>query len=112
MTDERVGYHLQLWAIWMRGRIIDLGYPHDSCCGIIKGYASANETDFDSACESVDITCAEAVDAIVDGLPLPQKRAVYHRHLEAVYRTRSDVETHYAAALDAIGRGLTRRGIG
>lgn len=111
MTDDRVGYHLHLWTVWMHTRGRELDYPSESCLGLLKGYASANVDDFDSACAQVDIACAEAVDAVVDGLPQSQRLAVHHKHLGAVYRIRSDIGEAYQDARDTIGRELTKRGI-
>lgn len=66
----------------------------------------------------VDATCARAVDAIVDGLPIAQKFAVCYvklgqnlpESMPAVYRTRSVPELFASAKLE-IGKQLKRRGI-
>lgn len=106
MTDDRLEFHLWNWEQWMHRSKVDRGYPRKSAGGWTDG-----NSDFDTMVERVDARCARAVDAIIDGLPSPQRIAVHIRHLAAKWPGRIDIETEYSGACERIKRELTKRGI-
>lgn len=105
MNNDRLSWHLWNWARWMDRGSYGLGYPGRSLC------TASGHSDFDEMVNRADARCARAVDAIVEDLPQPQKLAVHHKHLSAVFRIRADLETAYELACDKISRELTKRGI-
>lgn len=109
MNDElegRCAWHLANWAQWMRQSDFKLSYPSRAVCIGVSGSRS-----FDAMVATEDTRCAVAVDAIIDGLAAPERVAVHHVHLAAVWRPDADLAGFYAAAKDHGAEGLARRGI-
>ena len=105
--SERVKYYLGIWKGWMLHHDNGLGYPKKaaSCTG-------AGKRRFEDFCDAVDLEVAEAVDAVLSGLPLYQQAAVHHFNLSAVWRFRRiRIEDAYALALDALEIGLRKKGL-
>jgi len=68
--------------------------------------------DFDQMCDSMEVRCAEVVDALVHDLPIDERIAVHHVHLGAVWRlNRQRMEDVYERARQGLSDGLYRRGI-
>jgi hypothetical protein len=106
LTPERIEFHLLNWADWMESENQKLSYPSKSAGFVGGGY----NTDFDTMCETSDVRCAEAVDAIIECLPINQKVAINHCYCTAVYRIRNQDEVLNQAKL-TIGKQLDARGI-
>lgn len=106
MTDERLEWHLQNWAHWMRDPELKLYYPPRS-----KHMYSNASQDFDAMVAAVDERCAKAVDALLDGLPVGQQCAINNKYLGAVFRAqRFDLDGALILAKDVLKFGLIRRG--
>lgn len=106
-TLLRVKEALDVWSHWIRRDDANLGYPDHSA-----GFTYGNLNSFEDMTYELDNTVANAVDAIIDGLSLSQKLAVYHFHLSAVWRSnRTRIEDDYADALMIIELGLRKRGL-
>lgn len=106
MTEEKLTWHLDNWAAWMKGALNDGDYSsRASVCG------STSSREFDAMVAEADTRCAVAVSAIVDELPRQQEAAIHHFHLAGAYRLRGDVLEHYALGREAVRVGLNRRGI-
>lgn len=108
MDIQRLEWHLQNWADWMRRPSNRLGYPTHSLC-IASGGGSTVDA-FEIMCEEVDAKCARAMDAMIDSLPPNQAMAINHKWLASVYRMR-DMETAYEMALDNLLTMAERRGM-
>ena len=107
VKGERLRYYLAVWVEWMHHPEIRLGYPDKSCV-----FASSGISGFDDLSESVENTDALSVDAVIHGLPMPQKMAIEHFHLHSVYRfNRLNIEEQYELALDSLWSGLLSRGL-
>jgi hypothetical protein len=102
---DRCDWHLANWATWMRVSGLALWFPSRALA-----IGKSGSSDFDAMVATADTRCAVAVDAIIDGLPLPERLAVYHIHLAAVWRLRF-LDAYYASAKDHVAEGLTKRGI-
>lgn len=109
MTEQRLDWHLWNWANWMR---------RDA--GVVRGYAGrasgglrGNGTTgaFEEECYAVDLRCARAVDAAIEGLPSPEKVAVYHYNLGALRHGVIGIGDVYDEARERLRKELTRRGI-
>lgn len=108
MDMNRLEWHMENWATWMRKPAHRLGYPSRSLCMVSGGESTADN--FDIMADEGEITSARQIDAIIAGLPTDQQNALHHRWLHSVYRMRN-----YAEVLDqAMGSVLsmaTRRGM-
>lgn len=97
---------LLLWAEWMGRDSNKLGYPSKALM-----LCSGAGSDFDDMAESCDNYLIQCVDTAVDNLPLPQRMAIHHRYLSAVY---SFARLSYAdllyAAHESIHSQLMRKG--
>ena len=107
-TDLKVKDILDVWAHWMR---IDdnqhLGY---SRCMIY--HLGGSSLDSDDAELRANKKNAEAAQAVYQGLTLPQKLAINHFHLSAVWKPqRYKIEDAYASAIINMTKGLRRRGL-
>ncbi len=113
MTDDRITWHLDNWAYWMRDRGVagSGSYPGKASGGMGRSFKS----DFDSMCDAADRRCADAVGAILADECSPlERQVVTHKHLAAVFRFERlgyTVEEAYRTARGKIGRGLERRGV-
>lgn len=114
MSPERVEWHLWNWSVYAtlaqqkfeEGKIA-ASYSSRASGGI--GHAGSN--DFDAMVTEADVRCYVVTDIIIGQLPMAQRLAVRHVHLEAVYGLRGGYEEHYAKATVAIGKALDRKGI-
>lgn len=107
MTGERLDWMLWNWERWMHRSSHRLGYKPTASGGMGR----SGSDDFDEMVDRADSRCAQAVDALVEGLTPAQHAAVYHKHLAAAFRVRGDLDALYRDACEAIRRGLVRRGI-
>jgi hypothetical protein len=115
MSAERLDWYLWVFEQWHFGEGIfaggsSYGTGYDSrASGGIGGTASR---EFDSMYADSCRRCAEAVSALVDGLPLPERAAVGIKHLglASVFRFREPLDAVYQRAREHLGRGLSRRG--
>ena len=65
---------------------------------------------FDEMADSMEYRCAVTMDALVTGLPLSQRLAVHHIHLNAVYRlNRRPVADVYLEARFGLSDGLRKK---
>jgi hypothetical protein len=109
-TLQKVKDALEVWAEWMQQDDTKLGYPSKSAV-ILSGGGAWGSFGEDLEAE-LDNTMANAVDAIVEGLPLNQKHAVFHFHIAAVFTPRRSVIEHdYEDALMSLEVGLRKRGL-
>ena len=107
MTDDRLSLLLDTWRDWLREPDHRLGYPTRAA-----GIRYAHATDFDSMCETMDRTLAEAVDTAVDDLPLMERTAVYAVVIgPQVWRLREPMHTVYERARVMLKIRLNARGI-
>jgi hypothetical protein len=108
-TAQRVKDALDVWAEWMQQDDTTLGYPSKSV-GILSGGDAWGNFCEDHEHE-VDSAMAKAVDAIIEGMPLSQKNAVFHFHIAAVFTPRRTmIEDDYQDALGFLEIGLRKRG--
>ncbi len=107
-ADDRVAYYLAVWRDWMRQNPDDLGYPPHA----IPFATSGAPRTVDDFCESLDISAAEAMDAIISDLDIHHQIAVHHFNLGAVWRfSRLHPEQVYAEAILAIDAMLPKKGL-
>lgn len=104
---SRPDWHLENWARYLRGRYVRLGYP-SRIPGLSNGGASE---DFDALCEYSDATCARACDAVIEGLPDIEQRALSTVYLGTVFRFSGDPQAIADAVKPGVYRELQRRGI-
>lgn len=110
MPDHRITWHLDNWAEWMRDQRTDYGYGFSNTDG--SGAVNGTSRDFDSMVAEADMRCAQAVDSLIDNLPVLQARAVCQRHIGAVFHCdRASMDEAYGWARVAIREGLRKKGI-
>jgi hypothetical protein len=112
MTPQRLTWHFDNWAEWHKASSseMDNDLPERSGGGVFQ----CAPRDFDSLVASSDTRCAEAVEAILEGLPAVQRCAVHHVHLDAVFsfpRHAFSYVVPYEIARVMVAAGLVRRGI-
>jgi hypothetical protein len=106
-TDQRVMYYLSIWVEYMRRPDSSLSYPRASC-----GMSSGGAHSFDDLAGQADNYAARTMEAIIDDLPIPQKLAVHHFNLGAVWRpNRFNLQDEYGNAIAGIGRAIVRKGL-
>ena len=109
-TPDRVEFHLQIWAAWVRsGQEVD-GHAHQSL-GLSDGGTSKG---FDEMVETEDRRCARVVDIILENLPAAHRIAIHIERgvVARVFRFgRLTYEEALSAGKEALGRELGRRGI-
>ena len=107
-TDLKVKEVLDIWAIWMH---VDdknhLGFTQCMIYYLVTGYSDVDDAELrDNKNKAV------TAQAIYEGLSIPQKLAINHFHLSAVWHPqRYKIEDAYASAIEAMTNGLRRRGI-
>lgn len=119
MTDDRLEWHLWNWEQWQyqqRGHY-GRGYPSRG----LSGMGCSGSSDLDAMTAAVDRRCADAVDAILNGLTPALRCAVHAVHLAAVFRFGRAGESEeakaaylaelYDRATEAVRKGLFERGI-
>jgi hypothetical protein len=80
--NSRLETLLLIWAEWMySGGSVHRGYPTRSI-----GFTSVGVTSFDDAEDEADIALARSIDAVIEDLPLQQKKALHHCYLGSGYR--------------------------
>ena len=108
MTQDRLEWHLENWATWMKRSFNRLGYPSKSLCFSSGGSSGADE--FEVMCEDSDTRSASIVDKVIDSISMPQRTAINHHWLQVKhhYPTQSlDLEEAY----EAIIKILIKRGV-
>lgn len=108
MSDDRLRWHFENWAVWQRMDGIETGYMRHASGGIGVSHGSDRIARLEN---EADARCARAVEALLEGLPVAQRCAVHHFQLQAVFRFRGDAVALYALAGECVRRGLTKRGI-
>ena len=107
-TEIKVKDVLDIWANWMQ--IDDSQHLNYSRCMIY--HLGGSNGDKDDAELRDNKNKAINAQAIYEGLSLAQKLAINHFHLSAVWRPqRYKIEDAYASAIEAMTKGLRRRGI-
>jgi hypothetical protein len=98
---------LNIWGRWMnRGDGVNLGYGHS------VGFNRESIPDKRAWERRIDTNMAINVMALYEDLSSPQRMAIDHFHLSAVWRPqRFSLEECYAQALAIIEKGLKRRGL-
>jgi hypothetical protein len=108
MQRDRLEYHLENWAHWMRSDREQLGYPRRSLM-ISSGGASSIDA-FEIMCDEADAKAAKQIDALIDSLVSPQRVAINHHWLQVkhCYPTQEyDLEMAYAELISmANKRGI------
>lgn len=109
-SDSKVKDALCVWAESLKqDSSIERELGYGRCVGFASGGGSSTWEDFE---QRADKNMAVNVQAIYDGLKIPQQLAVSHFHLSAVWKpTRYKIEDAYADALIVIGIALRRRGL-
>jgi len=110
MDEQRLMWHLENWVEWMTNNASGhrLGYPTHSL--MIASGGSANSEAFELMCDESDITCAKAIDGIIDSITLPQRTAINHAWLKVKHH----YPTHELDLLEAyenIIRLCNKRGL-
>lgn len=91
--DERLAWHLDNWAAWMRSGRYGRGMPTK-----IPGLRQTGGADFEGMVADVDVRLARVIDAIIDSLPLAERTVIHHVKLGSVWRLALDVyATHHSA---------------
>lgn len=105
---DRVEFHLQNWRDWMQTHVLVDGLP--GRCAVVS--SGGRSQDFDEMADRSDKQAAKVVDALVSGLPYPQRSAIDAKYLRSHFQFQTD---SYADLLERakerIGRGLAARGV-
>lgn len=104
---DRAEWHLLNWARYLRGRYVRLGYPSKVPL-LSNGGASE---DFDTMCEDSDRVSARACDAVIEGLPEIEQRALSTVYLGTTFRFLRDPHKIVEDVKPRVYRELQRRGI-
>lgn len=112
MSDDRLGWYLWNFEQWYfdEGVFVGTGAGR-SGISVESRYVLSQE--FDAMYIAVCRRSAEAVDAIVDGLPRAQRTAFYVKHCDLVLKVvefREPLEARYERARQAVRQGLKSRG--
>jgi len=108
MTEDRLQFHLYLWACSThQGTASHLHYRSAASGGMGR----SGSCDFDTMVEASDRHCAEATDGCIESLPPAAKAAVYASHLDGPWPDGIPLYLFYRAAILDIGRRLDRLGI-
>lgn len=108
MTPDRLNWHLDNWAQYMKRDTHKLGYPAKSLC--MSGGGSSGEDEFDCMCDEADINCAQRIDSIIDSISQPQRTAINHKWLNVAHHYQTQ-EMDYSEALSNIDRLASKRGV-
>jgi len=98
MDTERLHWHLENWALYMRSDSHKLGYPSKSA-GFLGAHNAACEDGSEIVYECEDLNSAKTMDAIIDSLVVNQRCAINHVWLHSVFVMR-DFEHTYDMAMD------------
>ena len=106
--DFRLKEAMDIWVEWMhRSDNKSLGFGR--CSGVDTSSSVSGWNEFE---RSVEKDTALNVQAVYEGLPLPQRLAIDHFHLAAVWRSnRSSLEADYTKAMAGMAKGLQKRNI-
>jgi len=108
LEHPRLDWHLDNWARYMRERDVD-----ELECKNIDIW-QAGHSDFDTMADAMERRCAVAFDSLVSDLPIAERVAVHHMHLDAVWRVNRPgmtIEAVYQQARETLSDGLRRKGI-
>lgn len=108
MDIQRLEWHMENWAEFMRRPSHRLGYPSHSMCMISGG--ESTQDSFTVMCDEMDIQSAKQIDALIDSLPLNQQNAINHRWLHAVFKMRNYADS-LSDAMDNLMTMAERRGM-
>ena len=98
MTEPRLLDILELWARWMHGYGLKLGYPSKSLVMMNGGgeYGQGHEI----MCDELDETICFSIDAAIDSLIKPQIQAINARYLNSIKP--DGYEYHLKNAIDRL----------
>lgn len=108
MDYEIVERQLSNWADWHRNSSTNLGYPKRAMVAV--GGGQSVEGVFQEICDAIDAHSAEVMEALVIGLPIDQRSAVYCRWLGCVNRG-GNQETLLDAVYVSLAAGIVKRGL-
>jgi hypothetical protein len=109
MNIDRLEWHLENWVKLMQhGDSHKLGYPSKSLC--MMGGGAIGEDDSEIMGEEADTVAANALDAIIDSISLPQRTAVNH-HWLGVWHHYPTQELDLDEAYTAIMKLADKRGL-
>ena len=111
MIDERLAWHFENWARFMRNNgaeLSRLGYPSHSAC-FHNGGGESNDNK-EIMYERVDLNDAIQMDAIISGLNPIYKQAINHRWLGTVFNMPS-IDDIYADACFIVINIARHRGL-
>jgi hypothetical protein len=109
MTDseQRVMYYLSIWGDYMRRPESSLFFPRTA-----SGVAAGGANSFDDLAGQADNYAARTMETIIDDLEPPQRLAVYHFNLGAVWKPgRFNLADEYRKAIINIGKAIVRKGL-
>ena len=108
MHIDRLEFHLENWADFMRKPTHKLGFPSKSLC--ISESSGSSDDEFEIMCEDMDMTSAIKIDSMIDSLKPPQRVAINHQWLKCshVYPTQ---DMDYSDAVEALLLLADKRGL-
>jgi hypothetical protein len=117
LTTDRLEWYLWIWERWMQFNR-NPGRLPPRASGGFENFRSSNVFDSDTEYEEMCRRAGATVQAILDGLPVRLRLAVYVKHsissalaLASVYRLRGDPEANYAEACGVLSVQLSARGM-
>lgn len=109
MTLDRLDWHLSNWSQWMQSSDTNrLGYPKKSL--MIASGGGSSDDEFEAMCEAADVTCAIALDSIIDSITKPQRTAINHVWLKVAHHYPTQ-ELDYEEAIFHILKIAIKRGV-
>lgn len=101
---SRILYLLDAWAKWMRFDNHRLGFPSKS---IMMSTGGSSENVFEEMVDESDKRNVIILDAIITGLPVEQREAIYFKHLGAKEPFASEFK--YQDALESLDKLASKR---
>lgn len=98
MTEPRLLDILDMWAKWMHGYGLKLGYPSKSL--LLQNGGGEYGQGHEILCDEMDETICFAIDAAIDSLIKPQQQAINARYLHSIKP--HDYELHLGNAIDRL----------
>jgi hypothetical protein len=108
MTQDRLEWHLENWATWMKRESNRLGYPSKALCFSSGGSSGADE--FQIMCDDSDTRSASIVDKVIDSISSPQRTAINHHWLQVKHHYPTH-ELDLELAYESIIKILDKRGV-
>lgn len=108
MTNDRLEWQLENWALYMKRPSSKLGYPSKSMCISSGGVSGVDE--FELMCEESDTQCAITMDSIIDSISQPCRVAINHHWLGVAHHYPTQL-LDYDIALGQILKLARKRGL-